>query len=66
MMKEGAVPVPSLPPCTYSNDGVLPVRWLSHSGELKRRVNPMIKNTYRKNLLNEQFSIQLRFVFVNP
>jgi hypothetical protein len=40
MMKEGTVSVPPYRPCAYSDDGVLPVRWLSHSGELKRRVKP--------------------------
>jgi hypothetical protein len=36
-MEEGTVPVPPYRPCAYSDDDVLPVLGLSHSGEQKQR-----------------------------
>ena len=36
-MMEGTVSVPPYRTCAYSDDDVLPVRWLSHSGKPQRR-----------------------------
>jgi hypothetical protein len=65
-MHEGSVPFPHFCPRFYKNNGVLPVRWYLIRGAVSVSEIQYQKMHIRKNLLNEQFSFQLRFVFVNP
>jgi hypothetical protein len=60
------VPFPHFCPGFYKKKGVLPVRWYRIRGAESVSEIQYQKMHIRKNLLTEQFSFQLGFVFVNP
>jgi hypothetical protein len=66
LMKEGTIPFLSLLPLPYNVDGVLPILWLSHSGDLKRRVKPHDQKCISEKICLMNSLLQLRSAFVKP